>query len=267
MRVSSDSPPWADHPELVEFYTKHRCRSEDLYPSERRFLPWLAMRAGRVLDVGCGAGGFRNIWCHYQPNIVYIGVDVSFSLIAAARRLYPGSEFHCGDCAKGLPFPDRYADVVEALGWLHWEHQYPEAIKELWRLTKHYLFFDVRLVAEPHQAVIGKQRLAFAGPWDGETTTPYICVPWSFLTALLVELQPATLLGYGYWGKPADSVIGVDQQICFTTFVLEKAQDVGEARTPKVCLDLPLAWPPGLLGQVELLPVEELNKLVPQQKI
>jgi len=43
---------------LVEYYESHRNRADELYPSERRFLPWLAARADSVLDVGCGTGGF-----------------------------------------------------------------------------------------------------------------------------------------------------------------------------------------------------------------
>ena len=259
------SSRWAEHPDLVAFYTQHRNRSEDLYPSERRFLPWLAKQATSVLDVGCAAGGFRNIWRHYQPDITYIGVDVSAPLIAAARRLHPDAEFHQGNCTAGLSLPDRCATVVSALGWLHWEPQYPEAIRELWRLGDRYLFFDVRLVGEPDQAVSGKQQLALMGPWDGETTTPYIVVTWPLFAALLLDLQPVTLLGYGYWGKPAETVMGVHQQVCFATFVLEKTP-VGdeELRLPAVCVDMPLAWPAALAEQINLLPAAQLDALLPQ---
>jgi hypothetical protein len=33
---------WVDHSQLVDFYTQARCRPDDLYDSERRFLSWLA---------------------------------------------------------------------------------------------------------------------------------------------------------------------------------------------------------------------------------
>ena len=258
------SPRWAEHPDLVAFYTQHRNCPEDLYPSELRFLPWLAKNATSVLDVGCAAAGFRKIWRHYRPDITYIGVDVSTSLIAAARRLHPDAEFHQGDCTTGLSLPDRYATVVSALGWLHWELQYQEAISELWRLTERYLFFDVRLVGEPDRAVGGKQQLALMGPWDGETTTPYLVVAWPIFAALLLSLQPAALVGYGYWGKPAETVVGVDQQVCFATFVLEKAPVREDPRLPTVCVDMPLAWPAALTDRVNLLSAAELDTLVPR---
>lgn len=256
--------PWAEHPELVAFYKQHRKCPDDLYPSERRFLPWLAQQADSVLDVGCAAGGFRYIWRHYHSNIPYTGVDISAALVAVARKLYPDTEFHQGDCATGLPLGDRYATVVQALGWMHWEHQYWAAIQELWRLTDRYLFFDLRLVAEPRQVVNGRQQVAFVGPWDGETTTPYLVVDWSTIAVFLLGLRPVTLLGYGYWGNPAETVMGVDQQICFATFVLEKAPIEDNPRLPRVCIELPLEWPAALAKPVNLLPAGQLDTLVPR---
>lgn len=263
LMLTYESSRWAEHPELVAFYTQHRSRPEDLYPSERRFLSWLAAQATIVLDVGCAAGGFINIWRYFAPNIVYVGVDVSVSLIAAARKLHPDAQFYHGNCVEGLPLPNRYATVVQALGWLHWEPRYREAIKELWRLSDHYLFLDVRLSGELDQAVNGRQQLVFTETWDGETTTPYCVVAWPLFAALLIDLQPITILGYGYWGKPAETVMGVDQQVCFATFVLEKAAVEEDIRPPAVCIDLPLTWPEVLIERVNLLPAEHLNTIVP----
>lgn len=255
---------WAEHPDLAAFYARHRNRPEDLYASERRFLPWLATQASTVLDAGCAVGGFKNIWRHFRSDIVYTGVDVSLSLIAAARRLHPDSQFHQQNCTAGLSLPERYASIVQALGWLHWEPQYQKVIEELWRLTDRYLFFDTRLVADPEQGVSGKQQLALMGAWDGETTTDYICVAWPAFAALVMELQPMTVLGYGYWGRPAETVMGVDREVCFATFVLEKAPRGGNPSLPTVCLDLPLAWPFSMTEQVNLLPAAQLDALVPQ---
>lgn len=258
-----EAPPWAEHPELVAFYANHRNRPEDLYPSERRFLPWLASQVSSVMDTGCAAGGFSNIWRHYRPDIVYTGLDVSASLIQTARKLHPELRFLHENVTQGTKLPDRYATVVQALGWLNWEPDYARAIDELWRLTDRYLFLDVRLVAQHDSATIGQQRLALTGDWDGETTTPYVTVAWPFFAALLVDLQPVTLLGYGYWGKPAETVMGVDQSVCFATFVLEKAPVRVETRLPTVCIDLPLAWPAALAERVDLLPAPQLDALVP----
>ncbi len=116
---------WAEHPDLVEYYSAHRDKAEDLYPSEARFLPWLAARTGDVLDVGCGAGGFADVWRHFNPGIRYAGIDTSGPLVASARERHPDLRFEQADCLDGLPLADGEAGVVAALGWLHWEAAWP----------------------------------------------------------------------------------------------------------------------------------------------
>jgi SAM-dependent methyltransferase len=228
---------WVDHPELVEFYSTHRRRPEDLYPSERRYLPELATSAERVLDVGCGAGGFAQIWRAYNPAIDYTGVDASAALIDAARRLHPDATFAQADGAGPLPFPDRGFDVVAALGWLHLEPRYPDALRELWRVAGGALFFDVRLL-DRDADLIGRQRLALTGEWDGTTTIPYVCASWPGLARRLVELGPRRIRAHGYLGEPAATVSGVPHEVCLTTVVLERGDGPLE-----LDLELPLEWP------------------------
>lgn len=252
---------WTEHPELVEFYTQHRHRPEDLYPSERRFLPWLAQQATSILDIGCAAGGFRKIWQHYNPGIQYSGIDISESLIAAARQLHPSVSFLQGDVTRDRTLNLERADVVQALGWLHWEPDYPMALQRLWSLTEHYLFFDLRLVARSEQAIVASQKLTYVDNWDGETTTPYVTVAWPEFACFLLQLQPARILGYGYWGQPAKTAIGVNSEVCFTAFVLEKSPPPA-SELSEVCLDSPLAWPEELRDRVQLRSSEKLADMV-----
>lgn len=256
---------WAEHPELVRYYREHRLSPEDLYPSERRFLPWLACQASSILDTGCATGGFFRIWRFYQPHIVYMGVDASSTLIDTARRLYPDVTFLRANVSQGTEFPDRFATVVQALNWLHWDLNYAKAITELWRLADRYLFLDVRLSADRDSNLIGRQKLAFMEEWDGKTTTPYLTLAWRSFARLLFDLRPVTILSYGYWGRPAATVLGVDEQVCFAAFVLEKNGIEATPQIPTVCLDLPLAWPTELSGDVNLLPASHLESLVPPE--
>ena len=249
-----DEPGWVEHPDLVEFYSAGRSRPEDVYPSEERFLPWLAADASRVLDVGCGAGGFAAIWDHYRPGIDYVGVDASAGLVEAARRLHPGARFEQADGAGELPFPDGFADVVAGLGWLHLEPRYRHALPGLWRVTGERLFFDMRLQTRSADDEIGAQRLALAGEWDGTTTIPYIAAPWTGVAQAFVDLRPERILGYGYSGAPASTVDGMEEPICFATFVLERGEGSG---APEVALDLPLEWPADVPGRVRRLRDDE----------
>ncbi|KGF72269.1 hypothetical protein DO97_11000 [Neosynechococcus sphagnicola sy1] len=255
-------PSWVNHPELVDFYSQHRNSPADLYPSERRFLPWLARQSVSVLDTGCAAGGFSQIWQAYNPGIDYTGIDISAPLIEAAQQLHPDLQFHCANLVTGIDLPSGYATVVQALGWLNWEPDYGVAIAELWRLTERYLFLDVRLVTTPDAVAIGQQQLAFSGTWDGTTTTPYVTVLWPTFAEQLLALNPQQILGYGYWGQPATSVMGITSQVCFAAFVLEKTPLCNPDRVPTLCLDLPLSWPTALRDRVEDLPTAHLETLV-----
>ena len=250
MSDSAGEPDWVKHPDLVEFYSAERSAPEDLYPSEARFIPWLAAGADRVLDVGCGAGGFAAIWEHHHPGIAYVGVDASAALIDAARRLHPAATFEQADGAGDLPFPDGFADVVAGLGWLHLEPRWRQALPELWRVTGRRLFFDMRLQTRSPTDEIGAQRLALAGDWDGTTTIPYIAAPWNEVARELANLRPSRILGYGYSGAPASTVDGMEEPICFATFVLERGAG---AATPEVALDLPLTWPDDVPADVRRL--------------
>lgn len=257
-----EPPAWAEHPDLVGFYRQHRNRPEDLYPSERRFLPWLARQAQAVLDAGCAAGGFSEIWRQYQPDIVYTGLDMSEALLQTARFLHPRDTFLRGDVAQGIALPDRSATVVQALGWLHWEPRYRAALAELWRVTDRYLFFDIRVHGRPARSLRGVQRVAFDGPWDGQTSTPYLILPWARLARELLALRPRTMLGYGYWGDPAQTVRGVRGRVCFAAFVLERGSGARPAEAPVVCIDLPLAWPAALSRRVVHRPGSQLDDLL-----
>jgi SAM-dependent methyltransferase len=219
-----------DQPELVEFFSLNRTRPEDLYPSEAHFLPDLARSAGSVLDVGCAAGGFVDIWRAYNRTLHYTGVDLSATLVSAARVRHPDDTFLVGDAASGLDLPDGSADVVAALGWLHWEPRYEAALRELWRLTGRSLFFDVRL-HDGEGEIVGRQGLPGGG------TAPYVCAPWQAFADLLAALGPDSLEGYGYRGAPAGTVTGMPQEIVFASFVLGR----GDARAWS--LDLPLPPP------------------------
>jgi SAM-dependent methyltransferase len=213
-----------------------------------------------VLDVGCAAGGFSRIWRHFRPDMRYTGVDVSAGLLDAARDAHPDDRFLVGHCADGLPFADGSIAIVQALGWLHWEPRYEAALRELWRVAARYCFVDVRLREPGRPAMQGHQKVAYSKAWDGATVTPYIAVDWSQLAGLFATLSPAAIYGHGYWGTPADTVVGIDSRVCFSTFVLEKDSS-DRPRECVVCIDSPLEWPPDSGLHVKVLPGTALKGL------
>ena len=165
----------------------------------------------------------------FQSSSAIHGRGFSDALIQVARVNHPEAVFLTGDCAAGLPLEDGTADVVSALGFLHWEQRYAAALSELWRLTSRYLLFDVRLLEG--REVHGTQML------PGGQSTSYLCFSWPRFAELLMGFQAGSIRGYGYFGPPAESAIGVPPEVCFATFVLERGEGLN------VSLDMPLVWP------------------------
>jgi ubiquinone/menaquinone biosynthesis C-methylase UbiE len=98
----------------------------------------------RVLDVGCGPGGWILEAARLYPHMALIGIDISWRLIeyaraeAQAQRLIDGVEFLVMDATKPLTFPDASFDLVNMrnassfLSLADW----PWLLRELVRVTR-----------------------------------------------------------------------------------------------------------------------------------
>jgi SAM-dependent methyltransferase len=66
----------------------------------------------RILDIGCGSGGFLREFIKYgaRPKNLY-GIDLLEERIEKARELNPNIDFRCGD-ASNLPYEDHFFDIV-----------------------------------------------------------------------------------------------------------------------------------------------------------
>jgi SAM-dependent methyltransferase len=89
-------------------------------PRTAAFYDWVldlaeAPAGARVLDVGCGSGGFLRRAADRGLDVV--GVDVSPAAIEFARKAAPAADLHVGD-AEHLPFADGSFDLVTCLGSL-----------------------------------------------------------------------------------------------------------------------------------------------------
>src|SRR5260370_19671392 len=73
----------------------------------------------RVLDVGCGTGGWLIELAQTTPTCtILIGVDASLKFVeyaraqAAAAQVSDRAEFHVMDALRMLEFPDKFFDLV-----------------------------------------------------------------------------------------------------------------------------------------------------------
>ena len=200
---SGGPDPRLSHFESERFVNKYRStrhRPEELFPSERRFLPRVLRPGIRVLDVGCACGGFYNILRTLEPRIDYTGVDVSDLLIEEARRCYPDGRFETVD-GRRLPFGDEEFDLVQVWGVTLVEPEYRSLLAEAWRVAGHVLLFDIRL--QQHGCEVIDMERSYVSNEDGERN--YYIVPngHEFLGWLgTLEPAPRRIEAFGYEGKP-----------------------------------------------------------------
>jgi SAM-dependent methyltransferase len=95
------------------------------------FLEMVPAPAGRTLDLGCGEGRLTRDLAALGHDVV--GVDVSPTMIAAAREAAPEMELHVADAAA-LPFDDRSFGLVVAFMSLQDVDDLPGTIREAARV-------------------------------------------------------------------------------------------------------------------------------------
>jgi len=91
--------------------------------------------SGRVLDVGCGGGGFSKGVKLYRPDLQIFGVDSNQKAIAAAKKDSLGVKFVQGDIYK-LPFKEGFFDAVVVEDVLEHLKAPERALKEINRVLK-----------------------------------------------------------------------------------------------------------------------------------
>jgi len=219
----------------LHFYVTHRCTPEELYESERFFLPQVLGKVASVLDVGCAAGGFSAVMKRFNPHLRYVGVDIIPDFIELARRRYPEAEFHVAD-GVSMPFAAESFELVHSSGTLHLNSRYRDMVRTAWDCSSHFLLCDFRLTRGP--SVVGSMAVDFGGPGAVPThVLPYHVVNVDELLAFLRELRPGPvrIQGRGYSRPPAPSARIPLDKVYMAFFLVEKGRS---ARPPTVELTL-----------------------------
>ena len=98
----------------------------------------------RVLDIGCGPGGWTLEAARMYPHMELVGIDISWRMIeyaraeAQARKLTDRTEFRVMDALRPLDFPDAFFDMVNmrfGASFLLVE-DWPRLLRELLRVTR-----------------------------------------------------------------------------------------------------------------------------------
>jgi ubiquinone/menaquinone biosynthesis C-methylase UbiE len=170
----------------------------------RLMLEMIGARRGRVLSIGCAAGGefqaFRERQC------ANVGVDYSLQMLQVASKRFAsdaGVTLARAD-AENLPFSDACFDIVTCLGVLEYLPSYEKALREARRVMKpggiviyslptrisqSYVAFRVADATAGRLWRWGK-RLRSRGPEAQDAAGHLVrehrnpCVPWRFRKAL-----------------------------------------------------------------------------------
>ena len=194
-KVSQEHKVWASGDSL-KFFGEKRNKADHLYPSEKVFLPGLLAEVATVLDVGCARGGFFDIMRSYNPALDYVGVDIVPDMLALAVREHRDARFVAA-AGHALPFADAGFDLVHCSGVVHLNDHYEDMIAEMWRVSRRYALFDMRLTDGPSE--VGRFRVDFDGHGEGGLL-PYhvVNLGWirRFIEALPNPPGRVTLAGY-----------------------------------------------------------------------
>lgn len=99
---------------------------------QRRFARVSAGAEGlRLLDIGCGTGNSRRVYAGQVRG--YIGIDLSFGAVQAARGRHPDADWLHADGTR-LPFGDRTFDAVAFSSVLHHMPDIGAALREARRV-------------------------------------------------------------------------------------------------------------------------------------
>ena len=230
---ASETTGWSA-PDVVQYYSAHRRRLEDLYPSERRFFDTLVEGSRSILDIGCAAGGMAEIVRSVSPGMAYCGVDISSRLIEIARQTCPWADFQVID-GENLPFADAAFDSALSLGVLHMARAWKTLLAEARRVSRRSLLFDLRLHGGA-DTLVGRQRLMFSGKWDGVSEAPYIVLGTRDLRGVLEEIaRGGRLSAYGYWHDISPMTEAPLSRACMAVFLVEN----GKGRPGDRCVELP----------------------------
>lgn len=186
---------WADH------YATERERTPYFRAQLAIVISMLAGESGRILDMGCAAGG--EISELRARDFSVVGIDISPRMLEFARcRFANDPQVHfCRADIDRLPFLSQSMDHVVCLGVFEYLPDYSAAVQEIHRVLRPGGLAIVAIPSRVSQCALGERlasvsvaplwraakRLTRRAPASVQIESPFhrnLCVPWR-LRALL----------------------------------------------------------------------------------
>ena len=201
----------------INYLLSHRNKYLDLYKSEKFFFNKLNA-SKTFLDLGCGIGGFLNILEEKLQVKNYTGLDVSKKMINKAKTLHPKSKFVLYD-GKNIRLKKKI-DAAFSFGTLHYCNNYNSLIRQMFKISKNLVIFDLRLTfrssiinSSKNYQLIGNKR-----------KVNYNII--NFFEALdniiSITKKKSQINIYGYYDYPAKNVRTIYNKILMIMFCIDK---------------------------------------------
>jgi len=222
---------------IARFYREHRRRWNELYPSERWVFERVASdhgQIGRVLDVGCAAGGLGDALAERFDTLQsYTGIDINEGAVESARALarnasYPAYFFAADICNWHRDGPA--FDLVSALSVVDWNVEAARNLAACWDHVAPGGHFILSLRLTPGETICDMsssfQFIWFDPPPVPANTerAPYNLFNTNEAIALFARQRPVPekITVYGYWGPVSAVARTPHERLIFSVATLRK---------------------------------------------
>jgi len=145
-----------------EYWEKHapknfmRTKWQFIHPARKKVYRIAEKIGGAVLDVGCGTG--VDYISFISLGMKYVGVDITPKFVARFKELHPKADVRI-ESSLDLPFSDDSFPVVYSGNESHMHpDDYPNAIREMWRICKKTLILTTGRPFTEKANIIQKSR-------------------------------------------------------------------------------------------------------------
>ncbi|HVX92309.1 MAG TPA: class I SAM-dependent methyltransferase [Xanthobacteraceae bacterium] len=240
---------------IARHYSTHRRRWNYLYPSERTIFDRLRAenaRLGRVLDVGCAAGGLAAALAERFASIEsYTGIDINPQAIEAARRLAKSpfeTRFLNADICQAPSLPNDAFDLVAALSVADWNVDANGILSACWRRVAPGGHLVISLRLTPGAGICDMSR-SFQFIWFEDSPPPADAERAAYNIFNVREAvrmlgdqvpKPERITLYGYWGKPSATAHTPYERLIFSVIAMRRPEDASFSGEPMLDASLPL---------------------------
>jgi SAM-dependent methyltransferase len=240
-------------PGLSAFYSSHRLRYSDFYPSERAAFESLDLGPETtILDIGCACGGLGLALNEHFGCTDYTGLEIHAEAARIGHRhvstfggrvvggdvLEAARLLTANDCASSF-------DLVVSLSALDWNLRVASNVRAAWALVRDggHLLMSVRL--HPDTCLLDlhtSYQPTTPEASEAVEIAPYVVMAVPSAMQFAAELGAAQVTVFGHVGRPSSTAVTTVDECIFAVAVMAKdsssASTIFDIRSPAELVDV-----------------------------